>query len=49
MELERNIPILSNFINLIEREAKKFESNSGEVEFLISRELLEKSVIIHGN
>jgi len=29
---------------MIEREAKKFESNSGEVEFLISRELLEKAV-----
>ena len=44
MELEKNVPILSNFINMIEREAKKFESNSGEVEFLISRELLEKAV-----
>ena len=44
MEMEIKIPIISNFIKMIEREAKKFESNSGEVEFLISRELLAKAV-----
>jgi len=45
MELERNeMPMMSNFMIMIEKEAKKIESSSGEVEFLISRDLLERAI-----
>jgi len=45
MELERNeTSITSNFMNMIDKEAKKFESTTGEVELLINREWLEREI-----
>ena len=45
MELELNeTSIMSSFMNMIKKEAKKFESNTGEVEFLISNDLLERAI-----
>ena len=45
MELELNeTSIMSGFMNMIKKEAKKFESNSGEIEFLISNDLLERAI-----
>jgi len=43
MELERSESAVSNFMNVIEQKAKSFKSNTGEVELLISRDLLEKA------
>ena len=45
MELERNQPsIISHIFTMIKDEAKIFESKTGEVEFLISNELIEKAI-----
>ena len=45
MELERNeASMMSNIFSLITEKSKRFESKSGEVEFLISSELLERVI-----
>ena len=43
LELERSESVVSDFMNMIEKEAKKL-SHNGEAELLISRDILEKTI-----
>jgi len=45
MELERNqTSIMSHIFTMIKEESKKFESKTGEIEFLISNEIIERAI-----
>jgi len=45
MELESNeTSTMNNIFTMIKEKAKRFESKTGEVEFLISNELIERAI-----